>query len=84
VVLGVTYDPTRDELFTAEKGYGAQLNGKPIRVSATEELANSLIVTGFPYDFKKRDDFARHLTAFLLGSRGVRIDGLALIDMPYV
>ncbi|MER3632875.1 MAG: inositol monophosphatase [Blastocatellia bacterium] len=84
VVLGVTYDPTRDELFTAERGYGAQLNGKPIRVSASDALANSLIVTGFPYDFKMRDDFARHLTEFLLGSRGVRRDGSAAIDMAYV
>lgn len=84
VVIGVTYDPTRDELFTAEKGYGSQLNGKPVRVSATDTLADSLIVTGFPYDFKRRDDFARHLTAFLLSSRGVRRDGSAAIDMAYV
>lgn len=84
VVLGVTYDPTRNELFAAEKGQGATLNGKPIRVSATEELGNSLICTGFPYDFKRKDDFARHLTQFLLNSRGVRRDGSAAIDLAYV
>lgn len=84
VVLGVTYDPTRNELFAAEKGQGATLNGKPIRVSATENLGDSLIVTGFPYDFKQRVDFARHLTEFLLQSRGVRRDGSAAIDMAYV
>jgi myo-inositol-1(or 4)-monophosphatase len=84
IVIGVTYDPTRNELFSAEKGRGAALNGKPIRVSATERLSEALIVTGFPYDFKQRDNFARHLTEFLLSSRGVRRDGSAAIDMAYV
>lgn len=84
VVIGVTYDPTRNELFAAEKGHGATLNGKPIRVSATENLGDSLIVTGFPYDFKQRVDFSRHLTEFLLQSRGVRRDGSAAIDLAYV
>lgn len=84
IVLGVTYDPTRDELFTAEKGRGATLNGKPIRVSRTDELGNALLVTGFPYDIKHREKFARHLTEFLLTSRGVRRDGSAAIDLAYV
>ena len=47
-------------------------------------MSESLLVTGFPYDFKDRNDFARHLTAFLLGARGVRRDGSAAIDMAYV
>jgi len=84
LVVGVTYDPTRNELFTAEKGQGASLNFKPIHVSSTEKLSESLLVTGFPYDFKDRHDFARHLTDFLLGARGVRRDGSAAIDMAYV
>jgi myo-inositol-1(or 4)-monophosphatase len=84
IVLGVTYDPTRDELFAAEKGRGATLNGKVIRVSETDELGNSLLVTGFPYDIKHRTDIARHLTGFLLSSRGVRRDGSAAIDLAYV
>lgn len=84
LVIGVTFDPTRNELFTAEKGQGASLNFKPIHVSTTEKLSESLIVTGFPYDFKDRRDFARHLTDFLLGARGVRRDGSAAIDMAYV
>ena len=84
VVLGVTFDPTRDELFAAERGRGASLNGKPIRVSSTEKLGDSLIVTGFPYDFKQKPNFARHLTDFLFHSRGVRRDGSAAIDMAYV
>jgi myo-inositol-1(or 4)-monophosphatase len=84
VVIGVTYDPTRDELFAAEKGQGASLNGRRIKVSETENLGDSLIVTGFPYDFKERADFTRHFSDFLLRSRGVRRDGSAAIDMAYV
>jgi myo-inositol-1(or 4)-monophosphatase len=84
IVIGVTYDPTRDELFAAEKGEGSSLNGRKIRVSATSELSESLIVTGFPYDFKDNEHFANHLKDFLLHSRGVRRDGSAAIDMAYV
>lgn len=84
IVLGVTYDPTRDELFAAERGRGATLNGKSMRVSATDSLGDALIVTGFPYDIARRNDFARHLTQMLLSCRGVRRDGSAAIDMAYV
>jgi myo-inositol-1(or 4)-monophosphatase len=84
IIVGVTHDPTRNETFAAERGKGATLNNKPIRVSDTDELGNALIVTGFPYDFKKRENFSRHLTTFLLKSRGVRRDGSAAIDMAYV
>jgi len=84
IVIGVTFDPTRNELFAAERGKGATLNNKPIRVSDTEKLSESLIVTGFPYNFKEKENFARHLTDFLLHSRGVRRDGSAAIDMAYV
>ncbi len=84
IVVGVTFDPTRNELFAAERGRGATLNNKPIRVSDTESIADALIVTGFPYDFKQRENFARHLTDFLLLSRGVRRDGSAAIDMAYI
>ena len=84
IVIGVTFDPTRNELFAAERGKGATLNGKTIRVSETEKLSESLIVTGFPYNFKEKENFARHLTDFLLHSRGVRRDGSAAIDMAYV
>lgn len=84
IVIGVTYDPTRNELFAAERGRGATMNGKTIRVSNRDKLGDSLIVTGFPYDIKQRDNFARHLTEMLLSSRGVRRDGSAAIDMAYV
>jgi len=84
IVLGVTFDPTRDELFAAEKGNGATLNGRQIRVSETGNLNESLIVTGFPYDAKERGDFTRHFTEFVVKARGLRRDGSAAIDMAYV
>lgn len=84
IVIGVTFDPTRDEMFSAEKGRGANLNGRPIRVSETDHLSESLVVTGFPYNFKGKADFAAHLNKFLTAARGVRRDGSAAIDMAYV
>ena len=84
IVIGVTFDPTRNELFAAEKGQGATLNNKQIRVSETEKLGDALLVTGFPYNFKQKENFAKSLTNFLLQSRGVRRDGSAAIDMAYV
>ncbi|MDQ3132310.1 MAG: inositol monophosphatase [Acidobacteriota bacterium] len=84
IVVGATFDPTRNEMFSAEKGSGATLNNRQIHVSDTEKLANALIVTGFPYNFKEKESFGKHLTDFLFYSRGVRRDGSAAIDMAYV
>ena len=84
IVVGVTYDPTRNELFASEKGSGATLNNKPIRVSETRQLKDALLVTGFPYDARERENFARHFTGFTHKSRGIRRDGSAAIDMAYV
>jgi len=84
IIVGVTFDPTRDELFAAEKGNGATLNGRQIRVSKTESLSDALLVTGFPYDARERENFARHFTGFTYKSRGIRRDGSAAIDMAYV
>jgi myo-inositol-1(or 4)-monophosphatase len=84
IIVGVTYDPTRDEMFAAESGQGATLNNKEISVSAAEELKDSLVVTGFPYNFMEKPDFAEHLKRFLLNARGVRRDGSAALDMAYL
>ncbi|HXG85145.1 MAG TPA: inositol monophosphatase family protein [Pyrinomonadaceae bacterium] len=84
IVLGVTFDPTRDELFAAEKGRGATLNGRKIQVSETTELRDALLCTGFPYDAAQRENFARHFTDFVQKARGIRRDGSAAIDMAYV
>jgi len=56
IVAGVTYDPTRDEMFAAEVGQGATLNNKKIEVSAAEDLKDALVVTGFPYNFAEKKD----------------------------
>lgn len=84
IVIGVSYDPTRDEMFSAEKGQGASLNNKPIAVSETKKLGDSLLVTGFPYDVANRSNFAGNFTTMLLKSRAVRRDGSAAIDLAYV
>ncbi len=85
VVLGVVYDPTRDELFTAERGKGAQLNGRRIRVSAESELTHSLLATGFPYDLResKVNNFD-HFHNFAVRTQAVRRAGSAALDLCYV
>jgi len=85
VILGAVYDPMRDELFSAERGKGAQLNGKPIHASATTELQKSLLVTGFPYDTwsTKQDNF-RNFEKLAKMTQGVRRLGTAAIDACYV
>jgi myo-inositol-1(or 4)-monophosphatase len=82
--LGVIYDPTRDELFAAERGEGATLNGRRIRVTERDELNRSLLCTGFPYDVRERGDFARHFYNFIMHAQGVRRDGSAALDLAYV
>jgi myo-inositol-1(or 4)-monophosphatase len=85
VEAGVVYDPTADELFTAERGLGAWLNGRRIRVSEASTLVDSLLCTGFPYSV--REDRQRHLRmfgAFLEEAQGVRRLGSAALDLCYV
>ena len=84
VVLGVVHDPTRDETFAAERGEGATLNGRRIRVSETSELNRSLLCTGFPYDVRERSDFIRHFQRFIMQAQAVRRDGSAALDLAYV
>jgi myo-inositol-1(or 4)-monophosphatase len=83
VIAGIIYDPLRDELFTAEKGKGAYLNGTPIRVSAASELAEALVATGFP-SRKRHDSPNIHFyQQFSLRSHGVRRAGSAALDLAY-
>ncbi len=83
--LGVVYDPTRDECFSAEVNKGACLNGNSIHVSQTKALIRSLLVTGFPYT---RDENLitnlNHFSYFTLRTRGVRRLGSAVIDLAYI
>jgi myo-inositol-1(or 4)-monophosphatase len=85
VIAGAVYDPLKEELFTGERGAGAHLNGKRLRVSSAESLLDSLLLTGFPYDL--RDDVEGHLRSFtrLMGhARAIRRDGAAALDLSYV
>jgi myo-inositol-1(or 4)-monophosphatase len=85
IVLGVVYDPSRDELFTAERGGGAWLNERRLAVSPTATLDTSLLVTGFPYDIRtNRDNNLKEYTAFSVRARAVRRLGSALLDLAYV
>ena len=82
--IGVVYDPVRDEMFSAERGQGAALNGRRICVSPTPTLASALLCTGFPYDVRERNEFARHFANFIMTAQGVRRDGAAALDLAYV
>ncbi len=85
LLAGVVYDPLRDELFAAEIGQGATLNGRPIRVSAEADLSRSLLATGFPYDIRTNphNNFAQFVQ-FQLRSQTVRRAGSAALDCVYV
>jgi myo-inositol-1(or 4)-monophosphatase len=82
--IGVVYDPMRDEMFAAERGHGATLNDRKIRVSSVEELSAAMLCTGFPYNVRERPDFARDFTNFTMAAQAVRRDGSAALDLAYV
>jgi myo-inositol-1(or 4)-monophosphatase len=84
LVAGVIYDPMRDELFVAERDKGAWLNGKPMRVSRTPELAESLVATGFPSRKRHLSPNVHFYQEFTLRSHGVRRAGSAALDLAYV
>jgi len=84
-IVGVVYDPTRDELFSATKGKGSRLNRKPMVASKVRDLKRALLVTGFPYrlgkDMKRNIDYFKR---FMLSSQAVRRVGSAALDLCYV
>jgi myo-inositol-1(or 4)-monophosphatase len=83
--VAAIFDPTRRELFTAERGQGAFLNGQPLAVSAAGALIDALLVTGFPYDVHDRlGDLLQMFGAFLGRARAVRRLGSAALDLCYV
>lgn len=85
VIAGVVYDPTRDQLFSAEKGKGAYLNGKKLSVSKTKEINKALLVTGFPYNVEENPDFCfERFIVMTKNSRAVRRLGSAALDFAYV
>ncbi len=85
MVSGVVYNPVTDDLFTAEKGHGAFLNNKRLRVAARKELAPSVIATGLP--FMGKDGHARacaEMAAVMNVTAGIRRFGSASLDLAYV
>ncbi|MDA0690974.1 MAG: inositol monophosphatase family protein [Nitrospinae bacterium] len=84
LILGVVYNPCMDELFVAEKGQGATMNGNPIAVSTIPELKDSLLVTGFtPEVVHSDDDNMGRFSDFMKASQAVRRPGSAAIDICY-
>lgn len=84
-LLGVIYDPTRREWFTAIRGAGAFLNGQPIGVTQTAELIDAVVTSGFPYDkHTNPDNNLKEWAAFLKLIRGERRLGSAALDLCYV
>ncbi len=84
LVAAVIYDPMRDELFTAERGRGAWLNGKPMQVSHTPELAEALLATGFPSQKRHDSPNVHFYHEFTLRSHGLRRAGSAALDLACV
>jgi myo-inositol-1(or 4)-monophosphatase len=83
--LGVTYDPMRDEMFTAVRGGGAFLNGEPIHVSDIEAKNRTLLATGFPFRARHYlDDYLKTFRFFFNNARGIRRAGSATLDIAYV
>ena len=85
LAVGAIYDPSRRELFTAERGQGAWLNGTPLRVSSAASLIDSLLVTGFHYGIQRDpEELVALFRDFLTRSRAVRRLGSAALDLAYV
>ena len=84
LIAGVIFDPNRNELFSAEKGAGAFLNGRRIHVSRTPKLDEALFSTGFPSRRRHLDVNIHFYHQLAMGSHGVRRGGAAAIDLAYV
>jgi myo-inositol-1(or 4)-monophosphatase len=85
IILAAVYDPCRDELFGAEKGKGATLNGCRIQVGDADQLVKALLVTGFPYDIATTSQTnLENYNKFARTTQGVRRLGSAALDCSYV
>ncbi|UCH22292.1 MAG: inositol monophosphatase [Deltaproteobacteria bacterium] len=85
IAVGIVLTPVLGELFTAIKGNGAFLNGRPIHVSSTRSVADSLLATGFPYNIRDLlDPITKRFMNCLKSSQGIRRIGSAAIDLCYV
>ncbi|MCK5444205.1 MAG: inositol monophosphatase [Rhodospirillaceae bacterium] len=85
IFAGVVYNPVQDEMYWAEKGQGAFLNGRRLRVSARKEVSESIFATGIPFmESGKEERFLERLDAVMSVSAGVRRFGSAALDLAYV
>src|SRR5947209_1598185 len=84
IIAGVVYDPIRGEMFSAERGSGAWLNNRRIRVSQAKRLADSLASTGFPSRKRHHNVNIHFYLQMAMASHGVRRTGSAAIDLAYV
>ena len=84
IEVAVIYDPSRDEMFAAERGQGALLNERRLRVSDVDDLNRAMLCTGFPYNVRERPNFARHFAKFTMEAQAVRRDGSAALDLAYL
>jgi myo-inositol-1(or 4)-monophosphatase len=85
IVAGVVYEPTRDEMFCAEKGLGAYVNDRRCRVSARRQLGEAVIGTGMPFgDRAGQPSYAETLAAVMTATSGIRRMGSAALDLAYV
>ncbi len=84
LVAGCIFDPIRDEMFSAERGSGAHLNGRPIRVSSVERLDDALLGTGFPSRKRHRNVNVHFFYQVSMLTHGVRRAGSAALDLAYV
>ncbi len=84
MIAGAVFDPSRNEMFTAERGAGAYLNGRRIRVSTSTRLADSLFSTGFPNHNRAGNPNIRFFHELAQTAHGVRRGGAAALDLAYV
>ena len=85
IILGVVFDPLRNEMFTAEKGRGAFLNGKQIKVSSISDFQNSLVTTGFPFRRKELiDPYLKLFRNIFHRVSDIRRAGSAALDLAYL
>jgi len=85
IVLGVIYDPLREDMFVAVRGSGAYLNGKKLKVSPTATLSRSLLATGFPYDIRmSKDNNLNYFNLMAVEAQAIRRAGAAALDIAYL
>jgi len=85
IILGVVYDPMRDEMFVAQHGKGAYLNGKKISVSPLKNISRSLLATGFPYDIREsKNNNLDYFNSMAVNVQAIRRAGAAALDLAHL